>query len=61
MNICNTENLIIPGFCQMIPGFVTKSLDSPGIPGWLVSMSLSANSHTKFVAKVQLPTLITLP
>ena len=27
MNICNTEKLIIPGFCQMIPG-------------WLVSMDM---------------------
>ena len=38
MNICNTEKLIIPGFCQIIPGFVVKSLDNPGIPEWLVSM-----------------------
>ena len=38
MNICNTEKLIFPGICHIIPGSVLKSLDNLGIPGWLVSM-----------------------
>ena len=50
MNICNKENLIFPGFCQMIPGFVIKSLDNPGIPGWLISIE-----HVDVLSRLPLP------
>ena len=57
MNICNTEKLIIPGLCQIISGFVVKSLYYPGIPGWLISMDANIFVWGQLCRRSPVPTI----